>query len=412
MRPAGGLRLVVAGQFFGALADSALLVLALQALADAHAAPWQAPALRIVFYGAYVLLAAFSGALADAFAKRDVLVATGLAKLAGCAMLVAGASPLAAYAVVGLGAVSHMPARYGILREVAAPGGLVRANAWLEGATLSATLAGVVLGGGLLAGSLLVATGSGSAHSAAAWLLAPYLAAVLCCGFVRRTPAAAVGALRAVPAMPRQFAQVGRSVLADRSARNALGITTLFWAVAAVLQFEVLRWGGERLGLPLARAVLLQLAVALGMIVGAAAAGRWATLARVRYVPWAGLAAGVALVVLAIVRELHWAVPLLALVGVLAGLVLIPMNAVVQERGAHARRPGEWLAVQHFAENAGSLVLLAAYGVAIFRGLSTTEVVVLLGVLVAAASLATRSAGPWRPPRHAGYTPSRTGKGR
>lgn len=391
MRPAGGLRLVVAGQFFGALADSALLVVALQALAEDHAPQWQTPMLRILFYGAYVLLAVVSGAVADAFAKRDVLVVTGLMKLAGCAMLAAGASPLAAYAFVGLAAVSHMPARYGILGEVVPPDGLLRANAWLEGATLAAMLAGVVLGSALLAGDLLPVASARSAHAAASWLQAPYLAAAVCCLFVRRAPPAFAGLFRNAGNLPRQFASVAGALLAEPSARKALAFTTIVWSMAAVLQFEVLRWAGDRFGLSLSRAVLLQLAVALGMIVGAAAAGRWASAARTQYIPWAGTGAGLAIVALALVQDLGWAVALLAALGGLAGLVLVPMNAVVQERGAQAGRPGEWLAVQHFVENAGSLSLLALYDCAILGGMSTIGVLVLLGVGVIVLSIAAGS---------------------
>jgi LPLT family lysophospholipid transporter-like MFS transporter len=393
VRPPGALRLVVAGQFFGACADSALLVVALQALAEEHAPGWQAPALRILFYGAYVLLAVVSGALADAFAKSDVLIATGLLKAAGCAMLAAGASPLAAYAFVGFAAVSHMPARYGILGEIEAPEGLPRANAWLEGATLFAMLAGVGLGGALLSGTLRPAAGASSAHPAAAWLLVPYLGAVTCSMFVPRTPAAAPSLRRFAAGLPRQFGEVARALLAQPAARKALAFTTTFWAMAAVLQFEVLRWGSDRFGLPLAKAVLLQLVVALGMIAGAAAAGRWATTAHVRYVAWAGAGAGLVMAALALVHDLPWALALLAALGGLAGLVLVPMNAVVQEHGARAGRPGEWLAVQHFAENAASLLLLALYGAAIAGHLSTTGVIMVLGALVAMPSIAAGWAG-------------------
>jgi MFS transporter, LPLT family, lysophospholipid transporter len=391
MRRAGGLPLVVAAQFLGAVADSALLVVALQALAERRAPAWQPPALRILFYAAYVLLAVFSGAVADAFAKRDVLVATGLVKVAGCALLLCGVSPLAAYAFVGFGAVSHMPARYGILAELAAPEALLRANAWMEGATMSAALAGVALGGALIdAAHPLLLPIHASARNAAGWLLVPYGAAVLCCAFLRRTAAATPGGLRMGGRLPRRFGAVARSLLDDPAARNAVATTTTFWAAAAVLQFALLRWADERLGLPLWRAVFLQLAVALGMIAGAAAAGRWITPPRLWCVPLSGLAAAMAVAALAFTRDLRVAVLLLLAVGLLAGLVLVPMNAAVQARGAQARRPGEWLAVQHFAENAGSLVLLGVYAAAIHRHLPSGHILLVLGGLIALSSFATR----------------------
>jgi hypothetical protein len=74
------------------------------------------------------------------------------------------------------------------------------------------------------------------------------------------------------------------------------------------------------------------------------------------------------------------------------------MNAVVQARGAQARRPGEWLAVQHFAENAGSLLLLGAYAAAMSSQLPTSEIVMVLGALVALISLATRRSMHLRQP--------------
>ncbi|RYY56185.1 MAG: lysophospholipid transporter LplT, partial [Comamonadaceae bacterium] len=87
MTGGGGLRWVVAGQFIGGLADNALLLVAIEALVERHAPAWTAPALRVAFYAAFVLLSAHASALADAWPKRRVLVAVNLLKLAGCLLL-------------------------------------------------------------------------------------------------------------------------------------------------------------------------------------------------------------------------------------------------------------------------------------------------------------------------------------
>ena len=65
---------------------------------------------------------------------------------------------------------------------------------------------------------------------------------------------------------------------AMREGGLSLAVTTLFWGVGATLQFAVLRWAQDHLGLPLDQAAYLQAAVAVGVVAGAArpAAGcRW-----------------------------------------------------------------------------------------------------------------------------------------
>jgi hypothetical protein len=80
-------------QWFGALADNALLIAAIGMLGERGAPAWMTPALRVCFYVSFVLLGAFAGALADAFAKSRVIVLVNLLKLAGCASLLAGLHP-------------------------------------------------------------------------------------------------------------------------------------------------------------------------------------------------------------------------------------------------------------------------------------------------------------------------------
>ena len=69
------------------------------------------------------------------------------------------------------------------------------------------------------------------------------------------------------------------------------------------------------LGLPLDQAAYLQAAVAVGVVVGAAAAGRWVPLARRRHMLGAGVVLGLLLPVLALSADLSLAVPLLCSVG-------------------------------------------------------------------------------------------------
>ena len=55
--------------------------------------------------------------------------------------------PLYAYAIVGVGAASYSPAKYGILTELLPSNSLVAANGWVEGSTVAAIILGAMFGG-------------------------------------------------------------------------------------------------------------------------------------------------------------------------------------------------------------------------------------------------------------------------
>jgi LPLT family lysophospholipid transporter-like MFS transporter len=151
-----GFYMIMAAQFFSALADNALLVVAIFVLKDALAPDWQIPLLKLFFTISYVALAAFVGALADSMAKRRVMLISNGIKVVGCALMFAHVHPLLAYAVVGLGAASYSPAKYGILTEYLPHRLLVVANGWIEGLTVGAIILGVLMGGLLIDPSLSV----------------------------------------------------------------------------------------------------------------------------------------------------------------------------------------------------------------------------------------------------------------
>ena len=61
-----GFYIILAAQFFSALADNALLFAAIALLKDLHAPAWHTPVLQESFVVSYILLAPFVGAFADA----------------------------------------------------------------------------------------------------------------------------------------------------------------------------------------------------------------------------------------------------------------------------------------------------------------------------------------------------------
>ena len=116
-----GFYIIMAAQFFSALADNALLIAAIAALREMNAPSEYEPLLKTFFTVSYVLLAAFVGAFADSMPKWRVMFISNAIKIFGCSMMFFGAHPLVAYAVVGLGAAAYSPAKYGILTELLPP---------------------------------------------------------------------------------------------------------------------------------------------------------------------------------------------------------------------------------------------------------------------------------------------------
>ena len=145
-----GFYIIMAAQFFSALADNALLIAAIAALREMQAPSEYEPLLKTFFTVSYVLLAAFVGAFADSMPKWRVMFISNAIKIVGCGMMFFMVHPLLAYAVVGLGAAAYSPAKYGILTEYLPHRLLVVANGWIEGLTVGAIILGVVIGGMLI----------------------------------------------------------------------------------------------------------------------------------------------------------------------------------------------------------------------------------------------------------------------
>src|SRR5436309_5922720 len=145
-----GFYTIMAAQFFSSLADNALLVAAIQLLRDLESPAWMTPSLKPVFVISYVLLAPLVGAFADSMPKGRVMLITNGIKILGCSLMLFTIHPLAAYALVGLGAAAYSPAKYGILTELLPPRQLVVANGWIEGTTVASIILGFLLGGALI----------------------------------------------------------------------------------------------------------------------------------------------------------------------------------------------------------------------------------------------------------------------
>lgn len=409
-----GFHRLIAAQFCSALADNALLIVAIALLQQQHMALWWAPMLKVGFTLSYVLLAPWVGPLADAVPKARLMAWMNGVKLLGAVALLAGVHPVAGFALVGLGAAAYAPAKYGLVTELVPARQLVAANGWIEVSVVSAVLLGAGLGGllvsawwldGVLPAGLAWLAGvlhqAGLVSAAAAlrarqawggaalqgsvlWLLAVYAAAAwLNRGLPdsgARYPAAGHHPLRLL----RGFGADLVRLWADRhGGALSLAATTLFWGAGATLQFVVLRWAHEQLGLPLSQAAVLQAVVAVGVVLGAVLAGHWVPLSRAAQMLGFGVLLGLSLPLLALVHSLWLAVPLLVGAGALGGLMVVPLNALLQHRGCQLLSAGRSIAVQGFNENLSILLMLAAYAAAVHQAVPLPVVMVVFGLLVA-----------------------------
>jgi LPLT family lysophospholipid transporter-like MFS transporter len=383
--------LLLAAQFASALADNALLIVTIDLLQQRAMPGWLAPLLKMAFIASYVVLAPFVGPLADAFPKAKLMAWMNAVKICGVAALLIGVHPVTAFLVVGLGAAAYAPAKYGLATELVRPDQLVAANAWIEIAAVCAVLLGTCLGGLLVSPWLLA---HANRHAAAGFdpvlpslliLLGVYLlAGVLNLG-VPDSGARHRAASLHPRALLRDFVAANRALWRDRDGGLSLAVTTLFWGVGATLQFAVLRWAREALHLSLDRAAFVQAAVAVGVIGGAVAAGRWVPLAHARRMLYAGVVFGLLMIVVAFVTQLDLAVALLIVVGAVGGLMVVPLNALLQDRGNALLSAGRSIAVQGGNENACVLVCLGVYSALVAIDVPLVVLMAGLGACVAAA---------------------------
>ena len=389
-----GFYIIMAAQFFSSLADNALLVAAIAMLMQSHEPSWLTPYLKFFFVLSYVILAPYVGAFADRLPKGHVMFISNAIKIAGCAVMLVGVNPLAAYALVGLGAAAYSPAKYGILTEYLPPTKLVLANGWIEGLTVASIILGTVLGGVLInhqvATRLLgfdmpfIDTGVDTPAEAALCVIAlVYTVAAIFNLYVPRT-GAPIKHLHGSPlGTLKDFYRCNLRLWRDKLGQISLAVTTLFWGTGATLQFIVIEWSKAALGFDLSKAALLQGVVALGIAAGAIAASVRIPLHHsVRVIPL-GIAMGVMVMAMVVARNIWVAVPLMILIGALAGYFVVPMNALLQHRGHNLMGAGRSIAVQNFNENLSILAIIALYSLLLGQGMSIYWVIVLFGLFVA-----------------------------
>ena len=385
-----GFYIILAAQFFSALADNALLFAAIALLKQVHAPSWHTPVLQQAFILSFIFLAPFVGAFADSLPKGRVMLISNAIKMAGCLAMLVGINPLLAYGLAGFGAAAYSPAKYGILTEYLPHDRLVWANSWMEGLTVAAIILGAVIGGILVT--------SDTAHTIMHTLHVPaqvtppelaifiifliYLVAALFNLYIPRVAIEHKPFSRSPLFLLRDFWHCFTLLWKDPLGQVSLAVTTLFWGAGATLRLLVLAWAAVVLHYDIGTAAKLTAWVAVGIAIGAVLAARFVKLEHaVKVIPM-GIGMGVLVLVMMLVKSPLVAILLLIGIGIMAGFFVVPMNALLQHRGHLLMGAGRSIAVQNFNENISIFLMLALYALMVKLDWSIYVIIFVFGMLL------------------------------
>ena len=384
---------LISAQFASGLADNALLILGIAFLSEQGYPGWWAPLLKFSFTLSYVFLAPLMGPLADAFSKAKLMACMNALKVVGVAFIFTSLHPVLAFAIAGMAASAYAPAKYGLVTETVPAEQLVKANGWLEVTVVMSVILGTACGGLLVASksfawmstlnfSFIELLGLSLETQYAGPLLSLILiysiAGLLNFGLPSVNIRYVQQSMKPI-ALFKNFIQSNRILWQDPVGKLSLAVTTLFWGIGAVVQFAVLLWAKEALNMPLEQASLLQAIVAFGVIFGAGIAGHYVALQNAYKVLPLGLWLGLSLPALAFSTSLWIAIPLMLITGFAGGMLMVPMNAMLQNRGYTLLTAGRSIAVQGFNENASVMLMLGVYSGLLALELPLQWVMVIMG---------------------------------
>ncbi len=366
-----GFYTILAAQFFSALADNALLFAAIALLKELSSPSWHTPVLQQFFIFSYIVLAPFVGAFADSLPKGRVMFISNIIKLIGCIAMLLGMHPLLAYGLVGLGAATYSPAKYGILTEYLPPSLLVKANSWMEGLTVAAIVLGAVIGGVLISptmfGPLVESLNLPLVHSvpllAIAIIVVLYVIAAVFNLYIPLVPIEHKPLSNDPTALLKDFWHCFKLLWKDPLGQVSLAVTTLFWGAGATLRLLLIGWAAVALNYDIGKAAQLTAWFAIGIAIGSVLAARYIKLEHSVNVLPVGIAMGLVVFLMIPLTNVPLTIALLIVMGAMGGFFVVPMNALLQHRGHLLMGAGRSIAVQNFNENISIFAMLGLYAV-------------------------------------------------
>jgi LPLT family lysophospholipid transporter-like MFS transporter len=363
-------------QFLSAFADNTILFTVIaMVMKAADRASWYVPALQSVFIVAFVVLAPWVGVIADKYPKSRVLMIANLLKAGGAGLLLLQVEPLIAYCLVGVGAAVYSPAKYGILPELAGHDTLVKANSWIEGSTILAILTGMVVGAKV-------------ADYSVTWALCGSIGLFLISAAVTLALPTASGIKTPSGWKIRVFYQEVSSFLAHTRTRFAVLGGSLFWATAACVRVIIIAWAPLVLMTQNASDIAqLTLYLAIGIVVGAALVPRLIPLEHLRRTRFAAHSMGLLIIGLSLTEAIWPARSVLFFIGAAGGMMIVPINAALQEIGKLSIGSGGAVAMQNFFQNVAMLLSVGLYTLAASQHVGPVLALIALGGLLITATI-------------------------
>jgi LPLT family lysophospholipid transporter-like MFS transporter len=207
-----------------------------------------------------------------------------------------------------------------------------------------------------------------------------YAAAAVANLLIPRLPPAHVPSSFSLGSILRDFVGAVRSMTTTEDTRFSMIGTSLFWGAGGTLRFLLVAWVPVALGVANNKMpAFLNAMVAVGIVVGAGLAAKFITLEKADRALPAGVLIGVSVCFLAVTTNIPTAFAVMALVGACGGFFVVPLNALLQERGRETVGAGHAIAVQNLAENSAMLVMIGLYTLTIRARIPVVGIAALFG---------------------------------
>lgn len=152
--------------------------------------------------------------------------------------------------------------------------------------------------------------------------------------------------------------------------------------LGATLRLVVIAWAAFALHYGLDQATKLTAVVALGVAVGSIISSRYVRMEdSVKILPL-GIFMGALVCSMVFITSWEMAALVLFLIGVFSGILIVPLNALLQYRGHILIGAGHSIAAQNFSENLGILILSGAYTLMVGLNLPINGIVFIFGLFV------------------------------
>ena len=336
---------LIATQFQGAFNDNGLKFLILYLIIGTNLTPEQQEN-KVLLVGAlfalpFILFSMTGGYLADRFSKRTVTIGTKWFEIGVMIFAIAGFAvhsmpmSLAALFLASTQGALFGPSKYGLLPEILPENKLSWGNGVIELGTFLAAIAGTVV-----AGQLPILFGNHQQYSGVFFLACSAVGLFTAFG-ISRVPAADPAKKFQVNFLGDLW-ENGARIAQDRTLWLAVLGNTYFFFLGALLQFDIVFYGHDVLGVPSSKGSLLQAAIAIGIGLGSLAAG-YLSGGKIEYglIPL-GAAGITTFGFLLSAPGLSFAAVLvfLALLGFFGGFFIVPISALLQHRPVEQHRGG------------------------------------------------------------------------